>query len=343
MIDQTPPSRLPVGVCAYSFPCSCGFLRREDQAAPEAVLDAWHLIELATKHGLASVETPLYGMLHDLAPATLQQFRATLAATDLTLVVDSGVVEVDALTGLLPLAAQVGAKTVRATLSTILEGARASVPGGWEAYLSGVERRIREIRPLLEEHGLVLALENHQDATSDDLLALCEAGGDHVGVTFDVANPLAVAEDPLIFARKLGRHIHNVHLKDYHVFATPSGYRLVRCALGEGVVPFGELLPLLAAVAPHASLHIELAAQYARHIRFLDDEWWTGFPARDVRAVLPVLRLRDEQAQPADEPWQTLWECAAPTPAVVQHEHEQFERSVHYLRSLLGANVELSA
>ncbi len=189
----------------------------------------------------------------------------------------------------------------------------------------------------------MLALENHQDATSDDLLALCEAGGGRVGVTFDVANPLAVAEDPLIFARKLGRHIHNVHLKDYHVFATPSGYRLVRCALGEGVVPFGELLPLLAAVAPHASLHIELAAQYARHIRMLEDAWWTGFPPRDVRAVLPVLRLRHDQARPTDEPWQTLWECAAPTPAVVQHEHEQFERSVHYLRSLLGANVELSA
>jgi sugar phosphate isomerase/epimerase len=317
-------------------------LRREDQAAPEAVLDAWQLIELASTHRLASVETPLHGMVADLAPATLARLRMKLTDADLALVVDSGVVEVEALTALLPLAAQAGAKTVRATLSTILEGARAKIPGGWDAYLRLVQQRIGEIRPLLERHGILLALENHQDATSDDLLALCEAGGGHLGVTFDVANPLAVAEDPLVFARKLGPHIHNVHLKDYHVFATPQGYRLVRCALGEGVVPFAELLPLLASVAPHATLHIELAAQYARHIRVLDDEWWTGFPARDIRDVLPVLRLREAHARPSDEPWQTLWECAAPTLAVVRAEHNQFEQSVHYLRSLLGANVELS-
>ncbi len=342
MNDPAPPRRLPVGVCAYSFPCSCGFLRREDQAAPNAVLDAWQLIELAIEHHLSSVETPLSGMLHDLSPATLEQFRAKLAANDLALVVDSGVVDVEALTALLPLAARIGAKTVRATLSTILEGARSGIPGGWDAYLEEVQRRISAIRPLLETHDLVLALENHQDATSDDLLGLCEAGGGHVGVTFDVANPLAVAEDPLVFVQKLGAHIHNVHLKDYRVYATPSGYRLVRSSLGDGVVPFAELLPLLSKLAPHATLHIELAAQYARHIRFLEDDWWRGFPARDIRDVLPVLRLRQAHARSTDEPWQTLWECAAPTPDVVRHEHEQFERSVHFLRSLLGANRELS-
>ncbi len=343
MHDRTLPSRLTVGVCAYSFPCSCGFLRREDQAGPDAALDAWQLIDLAITHRLSSVETPLYGMLSDLSPDTLAQLRAKLAGANLTLVVDSGVVEVEALTTLLPLAAQAGAKTVRATLSTILEGARAEVPGGWDNYLSDVHQRISRIRPLLEAHDLVLALENHQDATSDDLLALCEAGGGRVGVTFDVANPLAVAEEPLLFAQKLGGHIHNVHLKDYRIYPTPSGYRLVRCALGEGVVPFAELLPLLARIAPHATLHIELAAQHARHIRLLEDAWWAGFPPRDVRAVLPVLRLRHDQARPHDEPWQTPWECAAPTPDVVLHEHEQFERSVHFLRSLGGANVELSA
>ena len=343
MSARTHPARLPVGVCAYSFPCSCGFLQREDQAAPEAALDAWQLIELAITHRLASVETPLYGMLPDLAPATLTRLRTKLTDADLTLVVDSGVVEGEALTALLPLAVQAGAKTVRATLSTILEGARADIPGGWDAYLRDVQQRISAIRPLLETHDIVLALENHQDATSDDLLMLCEAGGGQVGVTLDVANPLAVAEDPLMFAQKLGAHIHNIHLKDYRVYPTSSGYRLVRCALGDGIVPFAELIPLLARIAPHATLHIELAAQYARHIRMLEDAWWAGFPPRDVRAVLPVLRLREEHARPADEPWQTLWECAAPTPAVVQHEHEQFERSVQYLRSLLGANVELSA
>ncbi len=125
---------------------------------------------------------------------------------------------------------------------------------------------------------------------SDDLLMLCEAGGNHVGITFDVANPLAVEEEPMQFARKIGPWIRNVHLKDYWVYATPSGYRLVRSPLGQGIVPFPELLPFIRSVAPDTLHQIELAALYARHIRLFEDDWWHEYPARDVREVLPALR-----------------------------------------------------
>jgi sugar phosphate isomerase/epimerase len=231
---------------------------------------------------------------------------------------------------------------VRATISTILEGARASLPGGWRAHLDEMRRRIVALRPALERHDLRLALENHQDATSDDLLVLCEAGGERVGVTFDVVNPLAVGEEPFAFARAIGQRIYNVHLKDYRIFATDSGYRLVRCALGEGVIAWPAMLALLRELAPAAPLHIELAALYARHIRLLEDDWWNGYPPRDIRAVVPALRLLARHARPAGEPWQTPWELEAPVEQVVAWERDQFERSVRHLRSIGGA-CEFSA
>ncbi|HSH78118.1 MAG TPA: TIM barrel protein [Herpetosiphonaceae bacterium] len=328
--------RLPWGVCAYSFPASCGFLRREGDVAPTAVMDANGLIACATTYGLASVEMPLQGMLPDLTPPAVDWLREALATANLPLVVDTGVVDAATLAPLLPLAARAGARVVRAMLSTILEGARACLAGGWAAHIEEMQRRIVALRPALEAYDLVLALENHQDATSDDLLALCEAGGGRVGVTLDVANPLAVGEDPLHFARKVGRHIRNVHLKDYRVYMTASGYRLVRCALGDGVIPFGALLPLLREVAPGAHLHIELAALYARHIRLLEDDWWSGYPTRDVREVLPVLRLAAQQARPATEGWQTPWEREAPLEEIRQYERDQFNRSVRYLETLIA-------
>jgi sugar phosphate isomerase/epimerase len=241
---------------------------------------------------------------------------------------------VETLRTLLPLAARAGAKVVRAMLSTILEGARFSLSGGWFDYMREMRRRVREVVPLLEEYDLHLAIENHQDATSDDLIELCEAGGPRIGVTLDVSNPLAVAEEPLQFARKLGPLIRNVHLKDYQVFPTGSGYRLVRCTLGEGVIAFGELLPILREVAPAATLHIELAALYARHIRLLQDEWWQGYPPRDVREVIPALRLVARHARPAGEEWRTPWETGAPAAEVARYERDQFDRSVRFLRSL---------
>ncbi len=121
-----------------------------------------------------------------------------------------------------------------------------------------------------------------------------------MGVTFDVVNPLAVGEEPFAFARKLGAHIRNIHIKEYQIYPTPSGYKLVRCAIGEGVIDWKAMLALLGEIAPGARAQIELAALYARHIRLLEDDWWNGFPPRDVREVVPTLRLLAAHARGAD-------------------------------------------
>jgi sugar phosphate isomerase/epimerase len=180
------------GVSSYSFLFTCGYARQANRhvARPLGVYD---LIDLAAEHGLSHMAIPLGTMLPDLSDDTIDQLRARLADAGLDLVVDTGVIDVENLRQILPAARRAGAGVVRGTLSTILEGARAALPGGWPVYLDEMCRRILQLRPLLEELDLILAIENHQDATSDDLLDLCEAGGPHVGVTLDVANPLAVA------------------------------------------------------------------------------------------------------------------------------------------------------
>lgn len=320
------------GLAAYSFPFGCGFARTQDGRSAERPLDAFALADLAAEHGLQGLETPLQRIAPDFGDATLRRFRDAMDSAGLSLVVDTAVVEPEVLRRTLPVAASLGARVVRAMPSTVLEGARASYAGGWVGYLDELKRRIAEVVPLLESLQLVLALENHQDVDSSELVELCEVGGPWVGVTLDVANPLAVGEDVLEFARRVGPWIHNVHLKDYRIHATPSGFRLVRCALGQGVVPFAELLPMLAEVAPDAPLHIELAALHARHIRLLEDEWWEGYAARDARSLVPVLRTVARRAQPADEDWRTPLERGDGPEAVVEYERAQLDESVRFLR-----------
>ncbi|HWQ16162.1 MAG TPA: sugar phosphate isomerase/epimerase family protein [Roseiflexaceae bacterium] len=325
----------PIGLAAYSMPWRCGFAGAGTARACPAPLDAYDLLELAAEHGLAAVELPIAALLPDLEPGTLAAFKARADALGLAIVVDYGVVDVPALERLIPAAAALGARTLRVMLSTILEGARAAVPGGWEAYLERMIAELRRLRPLAEAHGVTLAPENHQDATSDDLLRVCEeVGGDCIGVTLDAVNPLAVGEEPLAFARKLGPRIVNVHLKDYHIYLTESGFRLVRCPLGEGVLDLRGLFALLAEVAPHATCNIELAALHARHIRLLEDDWWAGFPARDVRNVLPALRMAVHHARPAGEEWRTPWERECGADELAAYEEGQVAASVAYLRGL---------
>jgi sugar phosphate isomerase/epimerase len=291
---------------------------------------------MAASLGLATVEMPLM-MLPDLEPATLAAERARANALGLALVADSGVIDVETLERFIPAAAALGARTLRVMLSGILEGARTTLAGGWEPHLAEMIARLKHLRPLAERHQVIIAPENHQDATSAELIHVCEeVGGAYIGVTLDAVNPLAVGEEPLAFARALGSRIANVHLKDYQIYPTLSGYRLVRCALGEGILDLPGLFTLLEEIAPSATCNIELAAIYARHIQILEDDWWAGFGPRDVREVLPALRLAIRNARPSDEDWRTPWERGMGAEALEAYEEGQMTRSVEYLKRLAG-------
>lgn len=319
------------GIAAYSFPWRCGFTEYGTVGLCADPYSADDLLDLAARSGLQVVELP-FQMFPDLEPATLRRFRERAESLGLALVSDSGVVDVPTLQRHIPAAAALGARTMRVTLSTILEGNRASAPGGWERYLDQKIAQLKELRPLAEHYGVCIAPENHQDATSADQLRICdEVGGDFIGATLDAVNPLAVGEHHLHAARALGPRLRNVHIKDYLVYPSPQGYRLVRCAIGEGVLNLPALLAILADVAPDVTCNIELAALRARHIRLLEDDWWQGFPPRDARALVPTLRLVQEHARPAGEDWRTPFERGDGAEALAAYEEGQMARSIQYV------------
>ncbi len=333
----------PIGIAAYSFPWRCGFAGAGTPRACTSPLRADDLLELAIDHGLATVELPL-DLLSDWRPDAVQRFRARAAAHGIGIVVDTPVIDEPRLAAALPLAAAVGARIVRVMLSPILEGARSTIAGGWPAHFDAMIAILRRLRPLAERYDLIIAPENHQDATGDELVYLCDTvGGDHIGITLDAVNPLAVAEDPLATARLLGRRIVNVHLKDYHVYPSAAGYRLVRCALGDGVLDLVGLFAVLAEHAPHARCSIELAALHARHIRIHDATWWDGFGPRDVRSLVPVLALVHRHARPADADWRTPWEAGAAAAALADYETSQVLQSIALLKQLADERLARSA
>jgi sugar phosphate isomerase/epimerase len=323
------------GLAAYSFPWRCGFTEYGTVGLCASPYSADDLLDIAARSGLSVVELP-FQMFPDLEPATLRRFRERAESLGLALVSDSGVVDVPTLKRHIPAAAALGARTLRVTLSTILEGNRGSAPGGWERYLEGKIAQLKELRPLAEHHGVCLAPENHQDATTADQIRICEeVGGDFIGATLDAVNPLAVGEHHLHAARALGSRIRNVHLKDYFIYPSPSGYRLVRCAIGEGVLNLPALLEIVREVAPDATCNIELAALRARHIRVLEDDWWQAFPPRDARSLAATLRLVYEQARPQGEDWRTPFERGDDADALSAYEEGQMARSIEYLRRFI--------
>jgi sugar phosphate isomerase/epimerase len=323
-----------IGLSVLSFSYRCGLLGQGTSRAVSRPLDVEDIVALATRAGLQSIEIPLR-LLPDLSPNRLHALRERLSLCGLTPVADSDVVDVDVLRAHIPAAAMLGARVLRVLISPVLEGYRRSFTDNWSAHLADVTDRLRTVIDLAAEHNVILAVENHQDATSADLTSICAAvDSPYIGVCFDAVNCLIVGETPYTAFERLGPLIRNVHLADYETYPTPHGWRLVRCALGEGDLDIRHIFNLIEQYTPEVTCQIELVSHSARHVRILDDDWWQGYPPCDVREVLPALRLFAQTMRLRDDDWRTPWERGAGEEQICLYEDQQYAASIAYLRAI---------
>ncbi|MCC2683658.1 MAG: sugar phosphate isomerase/epimerase [Paenibacillaceae bacterium] len=233
----------------------------------------------------------------------------------------------------LAVAGKVGAMTVRTVVGgAALGGDRRPMAGRWRPFLNDVLRGLKEAATAAEAEGVNLALENHQDLASEELLWLCETiDSPRFGITLDTGNPLATAEDPLEFAGKLAPYLKNVHLKDYWIYPSDEGYRLARCPIGQGVIDFPALFSLLNGIGREISMPVEIGAPETRHVRVLADDYWHEYPPRTAAQLAKVLRFVQSNARPAEEDWRTPHELGAPAEAVADYEQRQLADSFSYI------------
>lgn len=287
---------------------------------------------LADEKGLSAVEVPLHYISPSMDADELRAYGERIRDLGMCVVVAGpNLARTDNVAGQLELAAATGAKVFRCVMSPLLEGNREPMGGydGWQRHLDGIIATLKELAPRARDLDLRIGVENHQDADSADLLRVCESvGSPNVGVTLDAGNPLAVGEDPVEFATRILPHLVDIHLKDYRMILTDPGFRLVHCAIGDGVIDFAALWPLFDS-KPEVPRSIEMAALNERHVKLLTDEWWAGHASRDVRTLVPVLRIMRERGEPDGDPreWQTPIEHGDLSGAV-EWETERFERSV---------------
>ena len=227
-----------------------------------------------------------------------------------------------------------GARILRFHLTPVLEGARARWGARWNEMIAHAHGTLRREINRVGDAGLVLAIENHQDVGSEELIDLVEELGPHAGICLDTGNPFSVGEDPVAFTRRAAHRIRHVHLKDYVAQFTDEGYRLVRCAVGDGAVPFKEIAAVLEERGAPLAASIEPGALESRHIRLFAPDWWDGYPARDARELGTMLgRLRARRLAD-DEDCQTPWERGESGDTFVDYELGQIRRSVENVRAL---------
>jgi hypothetical protein len=125
-----------------------------------------------------------------------------------------------------------------------------------------------------------------------------------------------------------------VHLKDYAAQFTAEGYRLVRCAIGDGCVPFAEISALLDAHTPGLTASLEPGALESRHIRVFAADWWTGYPPRTASELGTALGRLQRNRLKDDEDCRTPWERESPASELIEYEKTQMRRSVDNMRAM---------
>ncbi len=111
---------------------------------------------------------------------------------------------------LIPNAEQMGAKIMRIVASSLMFRNEPHGP-----QIEAIVRMLRESVKIAADCGVILAIENHIDYTSAEILEILErVDSPNLKVNFDTGNTLRMMEDPVAAARRLGPHTVATHTKD---------------------------------------------------------------------------------------------------------------------------------
>lgn len=158
----------------------------------------------------------------------------------------------------IPRAAKVGATTMRIVASSMLY-----VNEPHDEQIKASVAMLKQAVPVAEDNGVTLAIENHIDFTSTEILQIIHAiDSESLRVNFDTGNALRLYEDPVEAARNLAPFTVATHTKD--IIARRGGAPSERflfwpsCPAGEGLIDFPSIARVLDEAGFAGSLAIEL-------------------------------------------------------------------------------------
>jgi len=219
------------GLGTYAF-----FWQWHASAAEPLTLEA--MLERTADAGVDRFQICDYPALETWDSARLDAVRAGADALGIALELGTRGIGSPHLARYLRLAERLGATLVRSMLHA---GDHRPRPD------EAVELLTRAV-PAYEAAGVTLALETYEQVPVATLVEVVEAvGSPALGICLDPANCVAALELPLDTVRRTAPHVRNLHVKDFHFTRQDGwvGFSLVGCPLGEGLLPYAEMVALV--------------------------------------------------------------------------------------------------
>jgi len=143
----------------------------------------------------------------------------------------------------------------------IAGGSRRTRPASWAQHKRQLGGMLKKLVGPAEEHGIVLAIENHIDMLADEMVDLITSvNSPWLGVCLDTGNNLRMFEDPVVVAEKLAPFTRATHIKDLAALrGNPRDYSFwPSVPLGDGLVDMAQVIGFLKKVKYDGLLAIEV-------------------------------------------------------------------------------------
>ncbi|WP_457553111.1 sugar phosphate isomerase/epimerase family protein [Desulfobacula sp.] len=125
-------------------------------------------------------------------------------------------------------------------------------------YLKETIKKLKKTAPMAESFGIRLALENHCDSFSQEILwVLKEVNHPFVGACIDTMNAWHIGEDPMKAIENLAPVAVTNHFRDDRVDFCRDGFKVSGTAVGDGDIDMQKAYELIKDTSPTNRINIE--------------------------------------------------------------------------------------
>lgn len=160
---------------------------------------------------------------------------------------------------------------------------------------------LQRAEPILKKHKVKLAIENHKDWRADEMVGLLkQLSSEHVGVTIDFGNSIALLEDPTTVVQTLAPYVLSTHVKDMAVEEYADGFLLSEVPLGEGFLDLKSMVAVCKQHNPNVTLSLEMITRDPLEIPCLRPDYWQTMGQVEGAALARTLQMvrKNKKATP---------------------------------------------
>ena len=259
--------------------------------------DLSKLIKLSASKGFIGIEFPYFRFMKNIK--SVENLKKYLILNNQKYILDcEKKISKKELVKLIYVSKELKIKFIRVKCSNILSCERKKYKNKWSNKVNSIIQKIDQIKPLLKKYNIKLAIENHQDLDSNDILKIIKkVGANFVGVNFDVGNAFATCELPVEFFKKTKEHIINIHLKDYIILPTKKGYALHKCPIMDGDSQISKILSMIKFYKMKSPISLELGANKPREIRVKSKNFFKKFikeKKKKLKISKSIIKIADK-------------------------------------------------